>query len=239
MKRGDIQIVSDLIEHPNRPGLWIYKGKESFPIWWLNDQGYCEYKIFLHFEKGIKSEKTGQMIEGSQIHDKLHSDFKQTSIPSSFKEIVELSKLQKQISREFKLRSLQHGMIGEADEIQFYPDKLIVIDDKPGPRKYPLGKNIPWEGDVNQVYGYCLALKERMIEEFQDTRPIIAALRKRGTNDIYWCEIFDENAENKIIETINHIHRLISLKEEYKSNDKPGKCRGCSFNKECDRNISN
>jgi len=227
------------IKHPNRPGLWIYKGKESFPIWWLNDQGYCEYKIYLQFEKGIKSEKTEQMIEGSKIHDQLYTDFKQASIPSSFKEIVELSKLEVQISREFKLRSLQYGMIGKADEIWFYPDKLIVIDDKPGPKKYPVGKNIPWEGDVNQVYGCCLALKEKMIEEFQDTRPIIAALRKRGTDDIYWNEIFDENAENKIIGVINHIHRLISLEEEYKSNDKPGKCRGCSLKMECDKNISN
>lgn len=227
------------IEHPNRPGLWMYKGKESFPIWWLNDHEYCEYKIYLQFEKGIKTEKTEKMKEGRQIHDQLYTDFKQASIPSSFKEIVELSKFEGQISKEFKLRSLKYGMIGQADEILFYPDKLIVIDDKPGPKNYPAGKNIPWEGDINQVYGYCLALKEKMIEEFQDTRPIIAALRKRKTDYIYWNEIFDESAENKIIGIINHIHRLISLEDEYKSNDKPGKCKSCSLNKECDRNISN
>ncbi|MDD5473498.1 MAG: Dna2/Cas4 domain-containing protein [Candidatus Methanoperedens sp.] len=232
-------ITEKPIEHPDRPGLWIYKNKVMFSIWWLHDQAFCEYKIYLQLEKRIKPEKTKERIEGKQIHEKSYADFRKRSMLSTFENIVEKSKIKPLLSQEFPFRSLKYGIIGRADNISFYPDKFIVVDDKPGPKKYPLGTNEPWETDKNQVYGYCLALKEKMIEEFQDTRPIYAALRKRGSNDIYWNEIFDENAENKIIGTINHIHRLISLEEEYKSNDKPGKCRGCSFNKECDRNISN
>ena len=193
------------IRHPNRPGLWVYKGKIMFPIWWLNDQDFCEYKIYLQLEKGIKS-TTKQMVEGRQIHDQLYSEFSKIAIPSSIEEIVELSKIKMQLSKDVRLRSLKYGIIGKADEIQFYPDKIIAIDDKPGPKKWPLGKNEPWGADKNQIYGYCLTLKEKKIEKFQDTRPIIAALRQRGTGNIYWNEIFDEKTENKIIGIINHIH---------------------------------
>ena len=205
----------------------------------LNEQAYCEYKIYLQLEKGFKGEKTKEMIKGSQIHDNSYTEFEKMSIPSSIEEMEELSKIEPQLSKEFHFKSLKYGIIGKVDNMCFHPDKYIVMDDKPGPKKYPLGKNEPWETDKNQVYGYCLAFKETMIEQFQDKKPIIAALRKRGTNDIYWKEVFDENSEKKIIEIINHIHRLISYKEEYKSNDKPGNCRGCNFNKVCDRNLLN
>ena len=217
------------IEHSDRPGLWIYKHKVMFPIWWLNDQGYCEYKIYLQLEKGIKPEKTKEMIEGKRVHDDLDSEFDRIAIPSSFEEIVELSKLEGQKSRKVFLKSRKYGIIGRADEIFYQPEKFIVIDDKPS--------NKPWDSDINQVYGYCLALKEKMVEQFKDTRPIIAALRTEGTNDIYWEEIFDYNAENKIIEIINHIHKLISFEVEYKSNNNPRKCKGCNLNNECDRNV--
>lgn len=227
------------IEHSDRPGLWIYKNKVMFPIWWLNDQGYCEYKIYLQLEKGIKPEKTKEMIEGKQRHDQSYADFKKISIPSTFENIVEKSKIEPLLSKEFRFKNLKYGIIGRADSICFYPDKIVVIDDKPGPKKYPLGTNEPWETDKNQVYGYCLALKEKIIGEFQDRRQIFAALRSTRTNDIYWEEIFDYNAENKIIGIINRIHRLISLEEEYKPNDKPGKCRSCNLNEVCDRNVLN
>ena len=231
------QIDKKPIKHPFKPGLWLYQEKVLFPIWILNDQDYCEYKIYLQLEKGIKS-NTKEKVEGKQIHNQLFSDFSKIAIPSSIEEIVKLSKIKTQISREVRLRSPKYGIIGKVDEIHFCPDKFIVIDDKPGPKKWPVGKNEPWEADKNQVYGYCLVLKEKMIEEFQDTRPIIASLRKRGTDNIYWNEIFDDKSEKKIIQIIDHIHRLISLEEEYKSNDEPGKCKRCSLNKECDRNIS-
>ncbi|MDW7777307.1 MAG: Dna2/Cas4 domain-containing protein [Methanosarcinales archaeon] len=139
----------------------MYKNKVMFPIWWLNDQGYCEYKIYLQLEKRIDLEKTKEMMEGKQIHEKSYADFKKKSILSTFENIVKKSKIEPLLSQEFRFRSLKYGIIGRADRISFYPDKFVVVDDKPGPKKYPLGTNEPWETDKNQVYGYCLALKER------------------------------------------------------------------------------
>lgn len=105
-----------------------------FPIWWLNDQGYCEYKIYLQLEKRIKPEKTKEMMEGKQIHEKSYVDFKKKSIPSTFENIVKKSKIEPLLSQEFRFRSLKYGIIGRADSICFYPDKFIVVDDKPGAR---------------------------------------------------------------------------------------------------------
>lgn len=199
------------IKHPLRAGLWLDNKKIMFPIWWLNDQDYCEYKIYLQLEKRVIPTKTKEMVDGKQVHDDLDSEFDRIAVSSSFEEIVELSKLEGQKSRKVFLKCRKYGIIGRADEIIYQPEKFIVIDDKPSIK--------PWDSDINQVYGYCLALKEKMVEQFKDTRPIIAALRTEGTNNIYWNEIFDDNAENKIIEIINHIHKLISFEVEYKSNN--------------------
>lgn len=217
------------IKHPLRPGLWLDNEKIMFPIWWLNEQAYCEYKIYLQLEKRVIPTKTKMMIDGKQVHDNLDSEFDKIAIPSSFEEIVELSKLEGQNSRKVFLISHKYGIIGRADEIFYQPEKFIVIDDKPSINA--------WNSDINQVYGYCLALKEKMVEQFKDTRPIIASLRKEGTDNIYWNKIFDDNAENQIIKIINHIHKLISFEVEYKSNNNPSKCKKCNLNNECDRNV--
>ncbi|MCK5642596.1 MAG: CRISPR-associated protein Cas4, partial [Gammaproteobacteria bacterium] len=106
------------------------------------------------------------------------------------------------------------------------PDGFIVIDDKPGTKTF--------RSNINQIYGYCLAFKKMMIER-QDPRPITAALRERGTDNIYWRAPFDETAENEIIEVINHVHGLISGSEQFISSGNPNKCKACRFKNNCDR----
>ena len=44
--------------HPSIKGLQIIEGKNNFPISWLNQQGYCEYQIYLQYMKGIKTPET-------------------------------------------------------------------------------------------------------------------------------------------------------------------------------------
>lgn len=134
----------------------------------------------------------------------------------------------KMSSREALVISIRHGIYGAIDEIRFTPNNFIIIDDKPGTKVYL--------SNVHQVYGYCLAFKD-MIRDM-DNRTIVAALRERGTDNIYWQRSFDEKAENEIIKIINRIHDLISGNEKFSSNKNPNKCKSCRFREICDKSVT-
>jgi len=214
------------IPHPQISEVRIVDDRNIFPISWLHKQDFCEYQIFLENISGIEVAPTKAMVEGRKEHDRLESEFLEYAEPATFEEIIKESYEGIVISREFYVQNIQYGIHGKIDEIHLTPEEFIVIDDKPGTKKF--------RSNIHQVYGYCLAFKNMMLER-QDPRPIIAALRERGTDNIYWQAPFDENAENEIIEVISHIHGLVSGKEQFNSSGNPNKCKACRFKNNCDR----
>ena len=117
----------------------------------------------------------------------------------------------------------EDGIRGFIDEVRMTPDKIIIIDDKPGNRAYP--------STINQVRAYCLAFKNMI---GNDNRTIIAALRQRGTDNIFWSEEFNESNEQNIRYTINFLHRLIEDKRDPIPTKNPNKCRKCRFQSYCE-----
>lgn len=213
------------IPHPQISEVKLVGDLDIFPISWLHKQEYCEYQIFLENIKIIKIEPTKAMVEGKIEHERLESAFRAEAVPATFAEMLEKSKTIEVLSREFRVINLQYGIYGLIDEIRLTPNGFIVIDDKPGTKAYL--------SNIHQVYGYCLAFKDRVNET--DHRQIVAALRERGTSNIYWSAPFDKKAENEIIKVVNHIHGLISGKEQFNSNKNPNKCKACRFKMNCDR----
>lgn len=211
------------IPHPNVSEVKIIENKNNFPISWLNKQGYCEYGIFLENVRQIKTAPTQAMIKGVQEHFILESKFREEAEPVTFDDMMETSKTAEILSRELPVISANYGIRGFIDEIWMTPDEFVIIDDKPGV--------IPYSSSINQLYGYCLAFKDMVKEK----RRIVASLRERGTDNIFWASYFDKKAENTIIELINHVHDLISGNKSFSSTDNPNKCRKCRFNKICDK----
>ena len=78
----------EIKDHPSVKGVKIIEGKNNFPISWLNQQGYCEYQIYLEYMKGIETPATPEMTHGSDIHRQLEDIFKQDSTPSTFEDAV-------------------------------------------------------------------------------------------------------------------------------------------------------
>ena len=212
------------IEHIK--GLIPVGDKLAFPIHWLDSHGYCEYQIFLQHIKGIQVEPTTAMVEGAKEHQRLEDEFLVKAVPGDFDKVLDTSRTIPIVSRELKVQSGAHGIYGSIDEVQFTPSAITVIDDKPGTRMY--------ESYKRQIYGYCLALKERIFAG--DGRPIIAAIRERGTGNIHWDHQFDTDAETQIINIVNRVHMQLARKLSFRSNLMPNKCRACKFNGVCDRN---
>ena len=215
--------------HPTIKGAKIIDGKLNFPISWLNQQGYCEYSIFLEYVEGIRTAPTPEMIKGQEIHQKLEDKFKEEAVPATFAEMVELSQEEELLSRELWVVSLEYGIRGFIDEIWLTPDEFIIIDDKPG--------TVAYYSTINQVFGYCLAFKdliEKSSEISSNERKIRAALRERGTDNIFWSAEFDPSAEKNIKTLIKRMQDLLNGSKAFLPTNNPRKCAKCRFSSYCE-----
>lgn len=213
----------DIRYHPTIKGLQIVDGKNNFPISWLNQQGYCEYVLFLQYCQGIKTAPTQAMLTGTKEHGALEEKFKETATPASFDEAYELSKEKEILSREMFVIDPEEGIRGFIDEIWMTPDEIVIIDDKPGNRAYM--------STIHQVLAYCLAFKH-MIGD--DNRKIRGALRERGTDNIFWSEEFNERNEKKIKYVIDRMHGLFEGQKPFIPTKNPNKCKKCRYQSYCD-----
>lgn len=209
--------------HPDISQVMVMEGRNNFPISWLNKQGYCEYSIYLENVKGIEVQPTLDMVIGTKEHARLEDDFKRDAEPATFEEMLEKSKTAEFLSRELPVISTRYGIRGFIDEVWMTPDEFVIIDDKPGNRAFP--------SSIHQLFGYCLAFQDTVKEK----RSIIASLRERGTDNIFWSAYFDQKAKKDIIFLINRVHSLLTGKEEFMPTQNPRKCRRCRLKKKCDK----
>lgn len=212
----------EIKEHPEIKGLQIIEGKNNFPISWLNQQGYCEYQLYLEYMKGIETPATPEMTHGSNIHHQLEDIFKQDSTPATFEEAVEASKTDATMSREVFVIAPEYGIRGYIDEIWMKPDEIVIIDDKPG--------RTPYNSTMNQVRAYCLAFKSMT----GDTRKMKAALRERGTENLFWIEIFTPEIEKQIKFTIDRMQGLFDGTKPFVPTKNANKCRSCRYKRYCE-----
>lgn len=219
------QDTTDFIikNHPDVKGLQYVNDKVNFPISWLNQQGYCEYTLYLEYLKGIKTAPTQAMTTGTKEHNKLEAKFKETATPSTFDDAFNESKEKEILSREMFVIDPDDGIRGFIDEIWMTPDEIIIIDDKPGNRAYA--------STMNQVRAYCLAFKN-MIGD--DNRIIRGALRERGTDNIFWSEVFDEKVEENILFLIHRMHGLLDGTRPFIPTKNKNKCRACRYKSYCE-----
>ena len=212
----------EIKQHPSIKSLQIIEGKSNFPISWLNQQGYCEYQLYLEHMKGIERGPTRAMTHGSEIHQQLEDIFKRDSTPATFEEAVEASKTEAIMSREVFVIAPRYGIRGYIDEIWMTPEEIVIIDDKPG--------RTPYQSTMNQVRAYCLAYKDMTGDE----RKIKGALRERGTSNMFWIEIFEEEIEKQIKFTIERMHGLFDGSKPFIPTKNPKKCNSCRFKNDCE-----
>lgn len=222
------QIISNINnytveKHPNIKNVQIIEGKNNFPISWLNQQGYCEYQIYLQYFKDIEVGQTKAMAQGTAEHEKLEEKFKETAEIATFDEVLETSKQTTTISREVFVISPENGIRGFIDEIQMTPTEFIIIDDKPG--------TTPYTSTINQVRAYCLAFKE-LIKD--DTRKIRGALRQRGTDNIFWSEEFSEETEKSIKFVLDRMEGLFNGTKPFIPTKNKNKCKSCRYQSYCE-----
>ena len=212
----------EIKDHPSINNIQIINGKINFPISLLKQHEFCDYQIYLQC---IKSQKIGKITHGNEIQNQLENIFKQESTPTTFENAVKESKKESSMSRDFLLISPDYGIRGNVDEIWMKVDEIVLIKDEQG--------RTPYESTMNQVRAFSLAFKNIT----HDKRKIKSALRERGTENLFWIEIFTPEIENEIKNKVNEIHDLLNGKTEFKQTDNKKKCDKCSFKIECEHSL--
>ena len=120
------------------------------------------------------------MVEGSVEHQRLEDKFlAKAEADYTFEEAVEESKRSPISSRELYVEDRSLNIRGYIDELVLRPDDFTVIDDKSVGRTGKI-----YLSSKHQVYWYWTALKSMMGPEEQ--RPIMAAVKARGSDRIAW-----------------------------------------------------
>ncbi|MEM5806941.1 MAG: Dna2/Cas4 domain-containing protein [Candidatus Aenigmatarchaeota archaeon] len=210
-------------------GLLVINGINHFPISWLHCKGFCEYQLYLEKIKKVKVEATAEMIIGKQIHAELEKEFlDQAEEEMTIEEVLTKSK---ETGKSFLIRELEtisskYGIYGRIDEVQIFPDCILVIDDKPG--------SVAYQSFIKQVAAYSLSF----FDEFKPDRDIISVLRNRDTREVFWNQKFDQILLETVVKDILEIHDLIRDVRFPESTTNPQKCLKCRFRRVCDRSLA-
>lgn len=199
---------------------------ERIPVSWLHSQAYCEYQIYLQHVKGVEPEVTPEVKEGAEAHASLDEAHKAAAeLELSVGEALTKAKIEGVVlsSREVFVEGEQ--LIGLIDEVVFMPDRILIIDDKPG--------NVAWPSSQMQTFGYCLAFEE----QYKPELPVVAVLRNRDSGENIWAQTFAKEQREDVLNTVSRIRGILSGETEAVSTRNPNKCRACRFKGACDFRV--
>ena len=212
--------------------LTVHTGESRLiPVSWLHTQSYCEYQIKLQYLDHLQGEKSAALTKGIIGHARLDKEFKKKAKPlreplEDYLPKLAAGKEEPITMRQVKVCSPKFGVIGEIDEAQIYPEAAVIIDDKPG--------DTAWLSNKRQVWGYCLCFQD----QYNWPNKLIAVLRNRDSQQVFWEKEFSEKDEQDVAEAINRLHSLLAGKIDWIPTKKPNKCAACSFKNVCDKSLA-
>ncbi len=195
----------------------------KIPISWLNSYAYCEYQFHLEHCRGVKAGPASETEEGKAARAELEEVYKasanlELSVDDALgrvgKEGVVLS------ARDVSVEGFD--LVGCINEIVFMPDRILIIDDKPG--------DMAWPGGKMQAWGYSMAFKE----QYDPSLPIITGIRNSDTGYEVWAQPFGREHREEVSRAVSRIRQLLDGEAIPIGTRNPRKCRACRLSDSCD-----
>ncbi len=193
---------------------------------WLNSFLYCPYQIYLEKVLKIKPGETEAMISGKNAHLALEINHREAveeylTIPDA----LQMAKRNNvgYLFREVRLRALfdRYVVGGRIDELLILPDRVDIIDDKPGHRAY--------DGGIIQVYAYAHAFVSR----YSPQVPVHAVIRSRDSGEEIYRGEFGARERERVEEIIKELLDVIYSRREPTVRINERKCASCRFRDVC------
>ncbi len=202
--------------------------KPYIGISWIQSYMYCPYQFYLSHVEKVRVPKTKDMVMGSIIHKQLQIEHeKMAEEVLSIEEAMVRAPLENVtfVFREVKINALlcYAYLNGYIDEVQVAPDRIFIIDDKPGNAAYVANKY--------QVWGYAITFSKKYAPKV----PIYGALRNRDTQKIIWSDRFTDRIENEIASILKTMADIKERRVIPDKTDNINKCRSCRFRPICEK----
>jgi len=205
---------------------------DFIPIHWLRVQTFCEYQLYLTEVKGVTDQESDAIRQGRDVHSELEAVHNAIAIETiTLSDAIDIDKALA-TSTPFVMREAHvkgNRLTGLVDQIEFYLDKVYIVDDKP---RSPNGD--PYRSDKRQVKAYCLAF----LSQYPDLRlPAFAVIHDRDTGDTLWRQQFTLEDREDIADTINRIIGILDGSRQPMPSKNWRKCAHCRFSPHCDKSL--
>jgi CRISPR-associated exonuclease Cas4 len=193
------------------------------PTSWLNSYAYCEYQIYLEHGRGARPEPKPETEESKAAQASLEEPY---TVAASLELSVDdaMAKAGGEgitvSSRGVSVEGID--LEGCIDEIVFMPDRILVIDDRPG--------DMAWPGSRMQAWGYCLAFEE----QYRPSLPIMAGVRSQDTGFEVWAQPFADGHREEVRRAVSRIRQLIDGEAVPVGTRNRRKCKACRLAASCD-----
>ena len=195
----------------------------KIPASWLTSYAYCEYQIYLEHGRGAAPEPRPETVESKAAQASLEEPYKVgTKLELSVDDAMA------KVGADGIVISARGVVVegadieGCIDEIVFMPDRILVIDDKPG--------DMAWPGRRMQTWGCCMAFEE----QYNPSLPIMAGVRSKDTGYEVWAQPFAQGHRDEVERAVFRIRQLIDGEAVLVRTRNRRKCRACWFVVSCD-----
>jgi CRISPR-associated exonuclease Cas4 len=205
--------------------VWVEGSRalKRIPVTWLNSYAYCEYQIYLEHCRGAVPEPKPETEEGKAAQASLEEAYK-----TAAKHELSVDDAMVKAGEEGIVVSAREVSVegtdleGCIDEIVFMPDRILVIDEKPG--------DMAWPGSRMQAWGCCMAFEE----QYNPSLPIMAGVRSKDTGYEVWAQPFARGHREEVERAIFRIRQLIDGEAIPVGTRNRRKCKACRFVTSCD-----
>ena len=196
---------------------------KKIPASWLNSYAYCEYQIYLEHGRGATPELKPETEESKAAQASLEEAYKVAAkLELSIDDAMAKAGEEGIVVSARGVSVEGAGLEGCIDEIVFMPDRILVIDDKPG--------DMAWPGRRMQTWGYCVAFEE----QYHPSLPIVAGIRSQDTGYEVWAQPFAQGHREEVQRAIFRIRQLIDGEAVPVGTRNRRKCKSCRFIASCD-----
>jgi hypothetical protein len=196
---------------------------KKIPASWLNSYAYCEYQIYLEHGRGATPEPNPEDEESKASQASLEETYKAAAkLELSVDDAMVKSGAEGIVVSARGVAVEGVDLEGCIDEIVFMPDRILVIDDKPG--------DMAWPGSRMQSWGYCVAFEE----QYHPSLPIMAGIRSQDTGYEVWAQQFAHGHREEVERAILRIRQLIDGEAVPVGTRNRRKCKACRLAASCD-----
>ena len=196
---------------------------KRIPASWLTSFAYCEYQVYLEHCRGAVPRPKPETPETEAARASLDAVYEVAAKLELGVDDAMAKARDEGIAVSARGVSVEGAEVeGCIDEVVFMPDRVLVIDDRPG--------DMAWPGSRMQAWGYCVAFEE----QYRPALPIMAGIRSQETGFEVWAQPFTAAHREEVRGAVSRIRQLIDGEAVPVATRNRRKCQACRLAPSCD-----